>query len=592
MIRAKTRFFSLCFSALLVCAVKSNRAMADNSANGFSTSNNNQILNYDQQNDQENAELQQELNEDNAAESGNSSSQSQAQSQSLNAPQAQSASSTQQQQTSPTPQQSAPNWWTQNSQESSNSSSPVSAPDQGQEPESEPESESSVQVQPQMQPEANSQSESGFEAVPESQTESQTVTSTGNSNLSYEKKLHDIYEKYYSKKMPSGVWSKIVSSQSTETYQVQKNDNLWNISKTFFGNGFYWPKIWSLNGSITDPHLINPNDTIQFTMGNESNPPSFNVSSQNSSSGSGEESESGANVPEIPSPTNTYRPVVRHLPPSLPEWQNEDLQGDFDTYGIEFVPRKILKVKSQIPLVSYIAESPPKSNGTIAEIETGDQIASSYQYIYVRMKPGVGQIGAQYLAVANEGRVLSADPSIKGFLGYSIRVQGEVQLIEKVRARDPDKGQMYRALVLGIVNPVSVGAELIHGKIQNVSITENGPHSQIVAQIIGGSFFRQQLIYGNDSVAYINRGAEDGVKVGQILPIRANLEVRDPNTPVLQNVRPIGWLRVVKTTPHFATCIVIHAWTQVLTGDLTGSGPLLRRGDDASNSEINGPDFQ
>jgi hypothetical protein len=268
--------------------------------------------------------------------------------------------------------------------------------------------------------------------------------------------------------------------------------------------------------------------------------------------------------------------VVKKLPPSLPLWQDTALQGTYDSLGIDYGKRKITEVEDTVPLSSYISEEVPEYFGRVSEVEVGHNIASSYQYIYVWMKRGEGQVGDTYLAVANQGQVQSVHKSIKGFLGYTIDIQGEVQLVERVTGyREEKNGEMFRALVLNIVNPVSVGAILTKGQIEKIEVTEDGPRSQVVAQVVGGSFFNRRQVYGNQSIAYLNRGENDGLQVGQVLPIRANRALRNEDTDVKSNVRPVGWLRIVKTTPRFATGIVVRAWSDVLSGDLTGSGDLL-----------------
>jgi LysM repeat protein len=43
------------------------------------------------------------------------------------------------------------------------------------------------------------------------------------------------------------------------TYTVVKGDNLWNISKRFYGNGAFWPRIYNANRNlIGNPNLIYP----------------------------------------------------------------------------------------------------------------------------------------------------------------------------------------------------------------------------------------------------------------------------------------------------------------------------------------------
>lgn len=45
-------------------------------------------------------------------------------------------------------------------------------------------------------------------------------------------------------------------------YTIQRGDNLWNISKKFYGNGIDYHKILKANPQITDPNYIYPGQTI------------------------------------------------------------------------------------------------------------------------------------------------------------------------------------------------------------------------------------------------------------------------------------------------------------------------------------------
>ena len=62
-----------------------------------------------------------------------------------------------------------------------------------------------------------------------------------------------------------------------EYYIVQRGDTLWEISSTFLGNPYYWPRLWSINEYITNPHWIYPGNRIVFRMGTLLDPPSVEL---------------------------------------------------------------------------------------------------------------------------------------------------------------------------------------------------------------------------------------------------------------------------------------------------------------------------
>ena len=51
----------------------------------------------------------------------------------------------------------------------------------------------------------------------------------------------------------------------TTIYVVKPGDTLSGVSKKFYGNAFYWPRLWELNPYIDNPHLIFPGDTLKLT---------------------------------------------------------------------------------------------------------------------------------------------------------------------------------------------------------------------------------------------------------------------------------------------------------------------------------------
>lgn len=54
------------------------------------------------------------------------------------------------------------------------------------------------------------------------------------------------------------------AAQPPDTYTVKPGDTLWDLSGRFLNNPWYWPKVWSYNPEITNPHWIYPGNLVRF----------------------------------------------------------------------------------------------------------------------------------------------------------------------------------------------------------------------------------------------------------------------------------------------------------------------------------------
>ena len=48
------------------------------------------------------------------------------------------------------------------------------------------------------------------------------------------------------------------------THTVRSGDTLWDITQRYYGNPYDWPRIWSFNPEITNPHWIYPLDQVRL----------------------------------------------------------------------------------------------------------------------------------------------------------------------------------------------------------------------------------------------------------------------------------------------------------------------------------------
>ncbi|MCB9743873.1 MAG: LysM peptidoglycan-binding domain-containing protein [Alphaproteobacteria bacterium] len=66
-------------------------------------------------------------------------------------------------------------------------------------------------------------------------------------------------------------------SSAPEQYVIQPGDTLWDISRAFLGDPYFWPQLWSINDYITNPHWIYPGNVILFQPGSLLEPPDMSI---------------------------------------------------------------------------------------------------------------------------------------------------------------------------------------------------------------------------------------------------------------------------------------------------------------------------
>ncbi|HTP27631.1 MAG TPA: LysM peptidoglycan-binding domain-containing protein, partial [Anaeromyxobacteraceae bacterium] len=52
-----------------------------------------------------------------------------------------------------------------------------------------------------------------------------------------------------------------------DTHTVKPGDTLWDLSGRYLNNPWYWPKIWSYNPEISNPHFIYPGHAVRLRAG-------------------------------------------------------------------------------------------------------------------------------------------------------------------------------------------------------------------------------------------------------------------------------------------------------------------------------------
>lgn len=61
----------------------------------------------------------------------------------------------------------------------------------------------------------------------------------------------------------------VVPADMPETHTVQEGDTLWDITERYYRDPYQWPKVWSYNPDITNPHWIYPDSRVRLRPGDD-----------------------------------------------------------------------------------------------------------------------------------------------------------------------------------------------------------------------------------------------------------------------------------------------------------------------------------
>lgn len=394
----------------------------------------------------------------------------------------------------------------------------------------------------------------------------------------FEERMHRIYSRFYTEATSDSVWTQIAGEKINETYTIQRGDTLWDISVTFFGNGHYWPKVWQMNDNITNPHLIAPGYVLKFVPGQINQAPQLNITSNEDASGTPvagtkelgattEDPGGGDPVPVIPPPEKKSVPVLTELPPSLPYIKGPRTDG-FDKDGFDIQNQK---PKIQEPLVyvsSYLSEEQPYHVGKIVEMnDEGDSTATLYDTVFVQMRNGA-TIGERLTVYSIGEKVSDAKGS---FMGYPVVQEGEIQIQELVNSKE----DVYKAIVVRSISSARIGSLLMRSPLVVSNTKETKLSTPINAQVVGGRGDNDRKILGYQDIVYLNKGANDGVREGQVFTVLKQISSRKKYSLVEDMKEQIAKVKIVKTTPGRATAIVLNSREYVRAGDFIGTPTQL-----------------
>ncbi|HVJ89260.1 MAG TPA: LysM peptidoglycan-binding domain-containing protein [Labilithrix sp.] len=315
------------------------------------------------------------------------------------------------------------------------------------------------------------------------------------------------------------------------SHSVRRGDTLWAITDHYFNNPYQWPRIWSYNPQIQNPHWIYPGDEVKLRSG-------------------GVAPIEAAAVPTAPGAPRSVTERARTVPPETIFLRNEGFIED-------------------------------ESNnwGEITGAREDKMFLTDFDEVYLR-------IGAKHdLAIGQELTVYR--PMKKQGGGQLIQIQGTV----KVDQWNP-KTRIARARVTETLDTIERGARIgpVARRFEVVPPVRN---ERDVEATIKSSVYPHNF-YGQNQVVFLDKGEEDGLKPGNRLLVMhkgdglhdtqptgsagKRIALEDPSPGATESItKPrdpkrlpeevLAELRIINTKKHSAMALVTVSRREIELGD-------------------------
>ena len=378
------------------------------------------------------------------------------------------------------------------------------------------------------------------------------------SDEEYERRLSEIYSQYYRQPVAPNDW-RFRTQNLPPAIELKFKDNFWDLSRSLFNSPLYWPKLWTANPSVENPHRIKQGASIKFES-------SF-IGAANLSRQSPLVLAhiSGLSIPESETagPALTEWEIPSSLPPLVefrPAISNE----------IDFSALKPVEISMRAVLPFYLDSRAPQSVGkAVGKDGYGRLTAFNTEQLAVRLEDSAS-IGSVFTVFEDRGRVGGWFSFLEaGEENIEIMIKGRIKIVSRLAEED----FVYLAVVEEALQAIEAGDSLFLGPPQMYDSSQKGPQGSGEGLIIGGA--SRQIMMSLGSIVYLNKGLEDGLQIGHLFYIFANPRTsgRAPARPYKYNMPILGKLKVIRLGANSATALIIESRDQIYAGDMFAGDP-------------------
>ena len=337
------------------------------------------------------------------------------------------------------------------------------------------------------------------------------------------------------------------TDQAGTVHTVEKGDTLWDLSSKYLGSPWYWPKVWSYNPQIANPHWIYPGNQVRFFAGN------------------GEET-----------PVRAEQVQGMNVDGDDEGLQSNEMVGGEDEVQMVRLPVQV-KTGEIVVREAFVTPNEVEAAGSIVGSFAETEMLSQYDIVYLNFKDrSAVQVGASYVVFRPQQKIYH--PRSGRFLGFLMQIVGTVKVNG---TREP----RVRAVVERSFDDLRRGDRIGPARERLVDTVRPVANAVALKDLTVVAEVNQSLtVVGDHNRVLIDAGSAQGVQAGNVFtiirqtdPITSGVGV-DPsaNQDLSFPVEDVGQCMAVDVRETVTTCQILRSIRELVAGDrveLRAGGP-------------------
>lgn len=319
----------------------------------------------------------------------------------------------------------------------------------------------------------------------------------------------------------------VYSADLPDYHVISEGDTIWDLSGSYYGDSYQWPRMWSYNAHITNPHWVYPGDIVYLQEAPEA--------SGQAQQGASPAAASSAQAP----PSGMFLPTG----------------GMITAEELAYTGRIIGSPKE----ATMLGEQDSVWVGFGEEAYTARERDETKEKDRTAMQEQEVAVGDRFAVVRLEGQISDDDGNT---LGQKYIVLGSLVITEvsENHAETAMIDQSWREMERGDV--------LVPYERQLKAVQPRKAESDLIAHIV--DTLQPGFAFGTDQYVFVDRGAEDNVRVGNRFFIYQRFEgLGRPGTAPDDEIpwQRVGQVLVVDVRENYSTAIITRASREIVVGD-------------------------